>query len=175
MRAFVLVCALTTLAANNAHADEKPNETPTRKVDFGPLEQKLDCGTVLAITKDSILIVDRRKPPVSYPFHDRLAAGTVHKKVTESMSYLVADIQAGDLVSLGVITENKQKFCVEIGIHERPGGILPPGQVVDKERPWYQWQNAQFAFRDKGTPIPEHLKPEGVKLLEQQEKDRLKK
>ena len=60
---------------------------------------------------------------------------------------------------MGVITENKQVYCVDIGIFERPEGLIPPSQVVDKERPWYQWQNAQIAFRDKGIPIPEHLKP----------------
>lgn len=60
---------------------------------------------------------------------------------------------------MGVITENKQAYCVDIGIFERPEGLIPPSQVVDKERPWYQWQNAQIAFRDKGIPIPDHLKP----------------
>ena len=144
-------------------AADKPTETPTRKVDFDFGDVKLASGRVLAVTKTSILIDCQNtgggKGPTSFPFHDRLAAGTVHKKVAEASSFRVCDVEVGDWVSLGTTTENKQVYCVDIFISERPGGFVPPSQVIKKERPWYQWQNAQIAFRDLGVPIPEHLKP----------------
>ena len=86
----------------------------------------------------------------------------------------MSDVEVGDFVALGVITESKQVFCVDICISERPGGLIPPSQIVDKEQPGYQWQNAQIAFRDKGTPIPEHLKPK-VPTVPVEKKDPPKK
>ncbi len=162
MRTLYLTMAMLTLAQSLSAAD-KPIETSTRKVDFnsGDRDRGWASGKVLAVTKTSILIVpelEDRKPPTSFPFHDRLASGTFQKgRIGETSTYRVCDVEVGDLVSLGTFTENKQVYCVDIGIFERPGGLIPPSQVVLKQRPWYQCQNAQIAKRDKGTPIPEHL------------------
>lgn len=155
----IITAAVLGLVLNTAVAGNTPAKPTEKQVDFDTVELKSTYGQVLAVTKDSILICEPEKKPASYPFHDRLAAGTVHKKVVEATSYRVSDIKAGDFVSLGLVKENNQDYCVDLAIRERPGGLLPPGQVVNKERPWYQWKNAQFALRDKGTPIPEHLKP----------------
>ena len=116
----------------------------------------------MAITKDSILISEVGKAPASYLFHDRLAAGTVHKLVVAATSYRVSDIKVGDLVTLGLVKENKQNYCIDLSVRERPGGLVPPGQAVEPGAgfTYYRWQNAQIAFRDHGTPIPEHLKPQ---------------
>ena len=146
------------LLAQTSVADEKPSATPARKLDFEIHERERSYGTVLAVTKTSILICDERKGPVSFPFHDRLAAGGVHKKVCAASSYRASDIKVGDLVISGLMTENKQVFCVDLSIRERPGGLVPPGQVIDKKYTYHERLNAELAFRDKGTPIPEHLK-----------------
>lgn len=159
MLQFVFVYLLTLLCVRVIPANETPKETSSRKIDFDLIEKKQDCGTVLAVTKDSIMIVNRGKAPVSYPFHDRLAAGTVQKKAGQSSSYLASDIKVGDLIGVGLVNENRQDFCVDLSICERPGGLIPPGQIVDKKMPWHEWQNAQIAFRDKGIPIPERLIP----------------
>ena len=161
----IAICAALCLVHSAATAVDAPVQS-TRPVDFGLAQRESTYGQVLAVTKDSILICEPEKKPASYPFHDRLAAGTVHKKVVEATSYRVADIKAGDFVSLGLVKENKQDYCVDLAIRERPGGLIPAGQIVNKDRPAYQWMNAEIAFRDKGIPIPEHLKPEGVKYLE---------
>ena len=176
MRTLTAFSTVLAFIAASVFGDEKPGTAPARKLDFRLTETTGDCGWVLAITKDSILICDTgKKVPVAYPFHDRLSAGRVHKEVAEANSFRVCDVEVGDLVTIRFIKENKQAYCVELGICERPGGLIPPSQVINAKRPWYQWQNAQIAFRDKGTPIPEHLKSEGYKLVEQQEKERLKK
>ena len=154
-----MIGAALGILPSAASADDKPTALPTRQIDFDVIQRQSAFGKVLAITKDSILISPEGKPPVSYPFHDRLASGTVHKKVVEATSYKVSDIEAGDFVNLGLIAENKQNYCVDLNIVERPGGRIPAGQIVDKNRPWYQWVNAEIALRDKGIPIPEHLKP----------------
>ena len=161
MRLVCTTVAILLVSALSSAAD-KPADPPTkRKVDFDAPELNLASGRVLAITKNSIMIdVERQQGVKTFPFHDRLASGTFQKGIVgESSTYLPTDVQAGDIVSLGVITENKQVFCVDISIGERPDGLIPASQVVDKERPWYQWMNAQIALRDKGIPIPEHLKP----------------
>ncbi len=62
------------------------------------------------------------------------------------------------LVCLYTILGSKQTFCRGVSISERPGGLVPPGQIVDKQKPYHDRRNAQIAFRDKGTPIPDHLK-----------------
>ena len=161
-----LVCTTVAILLVSAlsYAADKPQEPPKRKIDFDASELKFASGRVLAVTKTSIMIkVENSGTPSgvkTFPFHDRLASGTFQKGIVgESSTYLPTDVQAGDIVSLGVITENKQVFCVDISIGERPDGLIPASQVVDKERPWYQWMNAQIALRDKGIPIPEHLKP----------------
>ena len=155
----IITAAVLSLMLSTAVAGDTPAKLIEKQVDFDAIQLKTTYGQVLAVTKDSILICELEKKPASYPFHDRLVAGTVHKKVVEANSYRVSDIKAGDFVSLGLVKENNQDYCVDLAIRERPGGLIPAGQVVDKERPWYQWKNAQIAFRDKGTPIPEHLKP----------------
>ena len=159
MRHTLIAYALTLLIITVSMPADKPEETPKRKVDFEVRETNFVGGTVLTVNKDSIMIVEPRKPPVNYPFHDRLASGTVQKKANESHSHFVSDIKVGDIVTLGIVDENKQKFCIDLSIYERPGGEIPPTQVVDKERPWYKFRNAEIAFRDKGIPIPEHVKP----------------
>ena len=145
------------------------------KLDFDGSELVQTAGTVLALTDAEITIRDERKTVVAYPFHDRLADGIVHKKATEANSYRRYDVRVGDRVTLGLATENSKVFCVELSLTERPGGDVPAGVVVDQKRPWYQCRNAEIAFRDKGTPIPEHLKPDGIKLIEKEAKERLKK
>ena len=165
MRPIYPTVAMLALSHSISAAD-KPAEAPIRKMDFnfGDRDRDSTAGKVLAVTKTSILIIpEEKKPPTSYPFHDRLASGTFQKgQVGESRTYRVCDVEVGDIVVLGTFTENKQIFCVDLGIFERPGGLIPPSQVVTKERPWYQWMNAQIAFRYLGIPIPEHLKPRAL-------------
>lgn len=151
--------ALIVLAgAYTLHAVEKPAEQE-RKTDFDFTETVSVGGAVLAVTKDSILLSPEGQKPTTYPAHDRLAAGTVHKMAREARSYRLADVKAGDFVRLDTIVENKQTFCVAIQIWERPNGLVPAGQVDDKVNPYHKVRNADIAFRDKGTPVPEHLKP----------------
>jgi hypothetical protein len=137
---------------------EDPKPAPKeRTIDFHRHEIYSLGGTVMAVTKETIMISPEGKPPVTLTFHDRLAAGGIQKHACAATSYLVSDVKVGDLVSLPTITENKQLYCVEISIWERPGGLVPPGQIVDKKQTFHDVRNAENAFRDKGTPIPEHL------------------
>ena len=133
---------------------------PVRKTAFDVSETISIGGTVIAVTKDSVLLSPDKKALTTYPAHDCLASGKVHKMVSAGRSYRLSDVQAGDFVWLDTIVENKQTFCVAIQIWERPGGLVPPGQVLEKgEKTYHTVRNADIAFRDKGTPIPEHLKP----------------
>ncbi len=140
-------------------ADEKPAPNGERKTSFNFGGTAIVGGKVLAVTRDSILIAPERGKPITYPAHDFLAAGQAHKMVRAPNSYLLADLLVGDYVHLDTIIENKQTYCVAITISERPGGLIPAGQVVSKERTYHEVRNAIIALRDKGTPIPEHLQP----------------
>ena len=145
------------------------------KLDFDEGEVVITAGTVLALTDAEITIRDKQKTVVAYPFHDRLADGIVHKKVTEANSYRRYDVRVGDRLTLGLATESSKVYCVELSITERPAGDVPAGVIVDQKRPWYQWQNAQVALRDKGIPIPEHLKPKLTPELPKETNDPMKK
>ncbi len=136
--------------------DEKPVE---RKTSFDVSETGSAEGIVLAVTKHSILISIEKAAPQLFPLHDFLAAGKVHKQVRAANSYLAADVRAGDIVSLETIEENKQTYCVSIQICERPGALVPAGQIVELKKSYHDVRNARIAFRDKRTPIPEHLNP----------------
>ena len=152
--ALVLLLILETL-----RADEKPPVQEVRKTSFDVSETGSADGIVLAITKDSILITMEKGVPKTFPLHDFLAAGKVHKQVRACNSYRLTDIKVGDSVELDTIVENKQTYCVAICIYERPGGLIPAGQVVAQKKTYHEVANARIAFRDKGTPIPEYLKP----------------
>ncbi len=117
-------CALVFLvvAVSTVHADDKPAKPVERKIDFGVEETRREHGTVLAVTKDSLLLAQTGKPIITLPAHDCLAAGKVHKLVFHSNSYLLSDLKPGDYVALDTYVENKQTYCVAIQIFERPGG-----------------------------------------------------
>ena len=159
----MLTRTLTTTCAailiGTLYAEDTPPAKPVRKTSFQVNETRTVEGTVLAVTKTSILIKKYKGLPTTYPAHDCLAAGKVHKFVRSANSYLLADVQAGDTVYIDTVVEDKQEYCVAIQLTERPRGLIPAGQIVDKERPYHECVNAFRAFRDKGTPIPEHLKP----------------
>ena len=150
---FALVLSIGCL-----RAEDKQPAKPERKTSFNGTELDTAMGTVLAVTKDSILMTLEKGVPKTFPMHDFLAAGKVHKLVTPANSYLLSDVKVGDIVDLRTFVENKVTYCVSICIWERPGGLIPAGQVVEKKQPYYEWRNAYIAFRDKGTPIPDHLK-----------------
>ncbi len=152
--------SLTVLAllVGAVTADDQPTKSTKRKVEFGVEETINVEGIVLAVTKDSLLLTPTRKAPITLPAHDCLAAGKVHKLVRGPRSYLLSDLKPGDFVCVDTYVENKQTYCVAIQIYERPGGLVPPPQVIDKKYPYHDCQNAFLAKRDKGTPIPDHLK-----------------
>jgi len=152
-------CLILTLLSGTIHAEDKQPAKPERKTSFNGTELGSAMGTVLAVTKDSILMTVEKGAPKTFPMHDFLAAGKVHKLVMPADSYLLSDVKVGDIVDLRTFVENKVTYCVSICIHERPGGVIPAGQVVHKERTYHEVRNAKIALRDKGTPIPEHLKP----------------
>ncbi len=154
-----LLCASALCVCSVVSAAEPDPPTVKRKVDFDSRETDRVGGIVLTVSNDTILLTTEGKAPTAYPFHDCLAAGKIHKLVTDPRSYLASDVKVGDVVSISTHVENKQVFCVEISIWERPGGLVPPGQIVNKKMPFHERRNADIALRDKGTPIPEHLKP----------------
>ncbi len=162
---YLLAAILPLMGAGTMLADAPAPAKAERKIEFGAEETKGVCGTVLAVTKDSILLAPTGNGPVTLPAHDCLAAGKVHKLVGHPCSYLLSDLKPGDIVALDTYVENKQTYCVAIQIFERPGGLVPPGQIVNKKKPYHEVRNADIAFRDKGTPIPEHLKPKMPALL----------
>ena len=155
-----LTLAVCVLAATSIGADaQQPGELKERPTAFKRHDTLMVTGTVLAITKDAILMTREKMGPCTFPMHDCLAAGKVHKLVNDGNAYLLSDVKVGDNVSIDTIEENKQSFCVAIQIWERPGGLIPPSHNVNKKMPYHEIRNADIAFRDKGTPIPEHLKP----------------
>lgn len=156
-RILAFLCA--ACLAESLRSQERPAEKPERKTAFKFNETIPIGGKVLAVTKDSILIAKDKEPPMTYPAHDCLAAGKVHTLVRPETSYLLVDLKPGDTVFLDTIMEGKQTFCVSIQITERPGGLIPAGQLVDEKLPYHEMRNAQIAFREKGTPIPDHLIP----------------
>ncbi len=156
MRTILVVAAFCVLPIPASHAEEKK---PTRKVDFDMVETKTMVGTLLTATKDAVTLSLSGGPVTIYPVHDCLAAGKYHAKVYSARSYRLQDVEPGDLLFFGTIVENKITYCVDFTIRERPGGLVPPPQIIDKKQPYHDRRNAEIAFRDKGTPIPEHLKP----------------
>ena len=155
----ILAALIGALFLGVLPADGQQPVQAERQTSFGVGLTGSAEGTVLAVTKDSILITMEKGPPATFPFHDFLAAGKVHKQVRPATSYLASDVRVGDFVDLDTIVENKQTFCVAINIWERPGGSIPAGQVIAKKETYHEVRNADIAFRDKGTPVPEHLKP----------------
>ena len=163
----VMICALT--ATSIAGRADEPAK-PIRKTDFSPTETVHVGGTVAAVTKDAITMGPDQKAVTVYPAHDRLAAGKFQTSVSAGTSYLLTDRKVGDYIWLETVVENKQTFCIAIQITERPGGLVPPGQVVEKGlKTYHTVRNADIAFRDKGTPVPEHLKPMFPSLLPNEE------
>jgi len=151
-------CLILLLLTGDILAEDKQPAKAERKTSFNGTELGSAFGTVLAMTKDSILMTVEKGAPITFPMHDFLANGKVHKLVTPANSYLLSDVRVGDLVDLRTYVENKVTYCVSICIDERPGGLIPAGQVVEKKQPYYEWRNADIALRDNGTPIPDHLK-----------------
>ncbi len=151
-------CLILMLLIGAVRSEDKQPVKPERKTSFNGTELGSAVGTVLAVTKDSIMIAKEGGGPTTYPAHDFLAAGKVHKLVTPANSYLLSDVKVGDIVDLRTFVENKQTYCVSICIDERPGGLVPAGQVLAKKKTYHEVRNAQIALRDKGTPIPDHLK-----------------
>ncbi len=152
-----VTCALMATSFTG-RADEPAK--PVRKTDFSPTETTHVGGTVVAVTKDAITMGPDKKAVTVYPAHDRLAAGKFQTSVSAGTSYLLTDVKVGDIVWLETVVVNEQTFCISIQISERPGGLVPPGQIVEKGlKTYHAVRNAEIAFRDKGTPVPEHLKP----------------
>ncbi len=150
---FALVLSIGCL-----RAEDKQPAKAERKTSFNGTELGSAFGIVLAMTKDSILMTVEKGASITFPMHDYLAAGKVHKLVMPADYYLLSDVKVGDLFDLRTYVENKVTYCVSICIDERPGGLVPASQIVEKKQPYYEWRNDYIAFRDKGTPIPDHLK-----------------
>ena len=162
-----MICALT--ATSIAGRAEEPAK-PVRKTDFSPTETVHVGGTVVAVTKDAITMGPEKKAVTVYPAHDRLAEGKFQTSVSAGTSYLLTDVKVGDYIWLETVVVNEQTFCISISIWERPGGLVPPGQVVEKGlKTYHTVRNADIAFRDKGTPVPDHLKPKFPSLLLKEE------
>lgn len=131
-------------------------EKPPRRIEFVRLP--LEGGPVVEVTKAAITI-RTAKGVATFPFHDALAAGGVQKYAGEVSGYRVKDVLVGDVVWLGIWTENEKKFCAEISIRKRPGGRVPESPVFKSLKPSYAVrQNAENDLKDFGIPIPENCK-----------------
>ena len=128
---------------------------------FAPLTLPLKAGTVVELNKKEITIrLAGTGKNVTYPFHDALAAGGMHKGVSYWNGYRVRDVQVGDEVWLAICSEGEVKFCAEISIRQRPGGRVPESSDEGENPPTYaMMRNAENDFKDFGIPIPENCKP----------------
>ena len=145
-------------------------EKPPRRIEFDRLP--LEGGPVVEVTKAAITI-RTAKGVLTFPFHDALAAGGVQKSGDEVSGYRAKDVLVGDVVWLGIWTENEKKFCAEISIRKRPAGRVPESPIFKSLKPSYAVrQNAENDLKDFGIPIPENCKSV---FLRPQTEEQLKK
>ena len=76
---------------------------------------------------------EAKKEVKSFPTYYHLRAGRSRPGVSEAGGYRLKDVRVGDIVSIGLVSEGKQQFCVDICIFKRPGGLVPPSPVVNPE------------------------------------------
>lgn len=141
---------------------------PDRSKDF---KQGPYYGTVTEITRDSITINGaglNRIGPVNlitgnrrFLASDALASGDYRKGVSESFGYRLADVRAGDRVSIHFDRIDGVNICTEIGILRRPGGRVPPSHAPhlgSGPRP-HESANAHQDWEERGIRLPARFLP----------------
>lgn len=167
--------------ATNAVAKKPHPETSRKSSKYTPtLSRHIPGAKVVAVDAASItLFLDTNCSPLDvkgwqvrqFPAADMLAKGDIHEWAGDMHAYGLADVQIGDILNVGILidAEDKLAYVYEIGIEERPGGLVPPSrrpemlvhcppnQFLKSDRGAYHTMvNVANDLRD-GRPVPDEL------------------
>ena len=141
--------------------------SPQVKAKWGPYKYvhggKVD-GVVVDVSAKEEFIEIRKKGEegtVKYPAHYLLASGRVVAWESDGNSYLLEDVKKGDEVGLcvGTVDQDRGEECFYIRIRKRPDGRVPPPRKLTSVRLYHLDRQAEIDHAEKGTPLPEHLRP----------------
>ncbi len=135
-------------------------------------------GTVMAVGKDFIEVrAVGETEAVRYLAHEILSSGRIIYWEPDGYCYLLGDVKVGDEVGMGTGTLRDTNFALFVCITRRPGGKIPPSRNPDESRPYHEYRQARIDYKEKGIPIPEHLRdkhanePKPVKAPPTEKKD----
>jgi hypothetical protein len=119
-------------------------------------------GRVVSVTPTSITVRRGAEPPRTFPVGADLAAGRFPADEVDGYRYKLADVAAGDVVSVHCGYAAGANVCRAVCVARRPGGAvppahLPPGRAVK----YHDVANAWQAWEEKGTPLPPWALPGG--------------
>lgn len=127
-----------------------------------PVECNIIDGVVLDVSDKFIEIQPKGGgKPVKFPPHILLATGKVVVWEQDAHAYLLADVKKGDIVAVATGRPSPEDVvqAFYIMIRERPGGRIPPPRKLTGMCMYHRDEQALIDHRDKGTPLPEHLRP----------------
>lgn len=102
------------------------------------------------------------QPLRKFPAAGPLAEGRYVRTGLAARTYRLADVRAGDEVSITCERVDGVDHCATIQIERRPGGRVPvaPGQKPGDRDVWHEQANAYQDFEERGIPLPEKYDPE---------------
>jgi hypothetical protein len=159
-----------------AKAGPRPPWMPFSGVGHKMAQEEIIHGTVVAVSADSIEILPKgKKEAVKFAPHTLLATGGVCHWVSDSLCYLLDDVQKGDvvLISVGTVDNVKGPECYYVRIRERPGGVVPPSRKPSDTKPYHLQREYELSYERKGEKTPEELKTLADKMKFRAERGQL--
>ena len=136
----------------------RPRGHPWREV-----KSRNFSGTVVGVGDEFLEVVPMGEvEAVRLKPHFLLATGRVIAWEGDSRCYLLEDLKKGDWVGVqvGVDSDDRGLELFTLSIGKRPGGTIPASRKPDKHRPWHYQIPAEHDFVDKGSPLPDDIKPD---------------
>ena len=113
-------------------------------------------GRVIGLSRDTITVRLRSRPPRTFPLAPPLLSDRIPFNPGPGMGYRLRDVQLGDIVDLDVVPVRDGFVCIGIGIGRRPGGVIPVPSVDEPHGVWRRkaWIAHQFAEEKVLPAIP---------------------